>query len=81
VNGIDLGQDMRRLSCKRTRPKAPEIVRCPNGIEDSVHFPIDIFGITEPVAVFSGSDRAGLPGPVIDILEKMMMQGLVVSVV
>ncbi|GLQ16444.1 hypothetical protein GCM10007879_06930 [Maritalea porphyrae] len=45
------------------------------------HFAINMLGKAKPVSTFPGPDFAGLASPVIHILEKMMMNALLMHVV
>src|ERR1700685_455147 len=71
MNGIEFGQEVRRLVSENFSIEVTKPVVAGKTLKNAAHFPIDIFGITKHAFIFREADRADATCPFVHILKKM----------
>lgn len=75
MDRVELSQQMRRSRRKAVGVPTSQPVALTESVEQLGQFPFEVLRIGEGTAVLKDADGAGLAGPVVDVLEKMPMNG------
>ena len=78
MNGIQLSQEMSRLARELLDFEIPQVVGVPQFFEQACGLALDVLGIAEWIAAFRYPNGARLPGPIVNVLEEVIMDGTVV---
>lgn len=79
VDRVDLGQQVRGVGREVAQRKAFEGVGVGQQLKDVLQLRLNVLRVAEPVTAFADPDTAELSGPVVDVLEQVMVERKVVG--